>query len=47
MTEMKIKEISDFTEDGIDKTKVIFSDTKQDTEIILEGKGKIKTVVEV
>ena len=47
MTELKIKEISGFIEDGIDKTKVIFSDNVQDTEIILEGKGKIKTAVEV
>ena len=47
MAEFSIKEISDFVEDGVDKTKVVFSDAGKDTEIILEGKGKIKTAVEV
>lgn len=46
MAELKIKEISGFNENGKDKTKVIFSDMKdKETEIILEGTGKIKAAV--
>ena len=33
MTETKIKEILNFSEEGIQKTKVIFSDSKNETEI--------------
>ncbi|MEE3349776.1 MAG: hypothetical protein VZR09_07030 [Candidatus Gastranaerophilaceae bacterium] len=45
MTELKIKEITGFNEDGKDKTKVIFADSDKETEIIFEGSGKIKIAV--
>ncbi len=47
MSDLKIKEISGFTEDGVDKTKVVFSDSHKDTEIIFEGSGSIRAAVEV
>ncbi len=47
MNDLKIKEISRFTENDVVKTRLIISENGKDTEIILEGKGKIKTVVEV
>lgn len=47
MTELKIKEISNFTENGENKTKIIFSDSEKEKEIIFEGSGKIKTAVKV
>lgn len=47
MTEFKIKEISEFVEDNLNKKRVIFSDSEKDMEIILEGEGKIKATVEV
>ena len=46
MTELKIKEISEFDEGGKDKTRVIFSDNEQrETEIVFEGSGKIRAAV--
>ena len=49
MTESKIKEISNYIDAGKNKIKVVFSDNKQGTvkEILLEGKGKIKTTVNI
>ncbi len=47
MTEVKIKEISEINENGLNKTKMIFSDSKKDTEIIFEGSGKIKAAIKV
>ncbi len=42
MSEIKVKEIVTFTENNIRKTKLIISDTEKETEIILEGNGKLK-----
>lgn len=47
MDDLKIKEISTFIEDNINKTKMIISENNIDKEIILEGDGSIKTAVEV
>ena len=47
MNDLKIKEISRFTENNIVKTRLIISENGKDTEIILEGNGKIKAAVEV
>ncbi len=47
MNDLKIKEISRFTENGIEKTRLIICESGKDTEIILEGDGKLKTAVEV
>lgn len=47
MSDLKVKEITNFTENNTRKTKLIISDSKQDTEIILEGKGVLKAAVEV
>ena len=41
--ELKIKEISKFSDCGKNKTKLVFCDEKK--EIIFEGEGKIKTPV--
>ena len=43
--ELKIKEISKFSDCGKNKTKLVFCDEKIEKEIIFEGKGKIKTPV--
>ncbi len=45
--DLKIKEISRFTENDVEKTRLIISENGKDTEIILEGDGKINTTVEV
>lgn len=47
MDDLKIKEIINFTEDNVTKTKMIISENNQDKEIILEGNGSIKVSVEV
>lgn len=47
MNDLKIKEISRFVEDNIQKTKIIISENGKDTEIILTGEGKLKVAVEV
>lgn len=43
--ELKVKEIKNFSEDGKNKIKIIFSQNNLEKEIIFEGKGKIKTPV--
>ena len=47
MTELKIKEISEMSENGQNLTKMVFSDSKKETEIVFKGSGKIKVAVEV
>lgn len=47
MAETKVKKIFNYVDEGVNKTKVIFSDTEKDTEIIFEGNGKIKAAIEV
>ena len=48
MADLMIKEISEFIEDKKDKSKVIFCDIDgKETEIVLEGSGKIRIPVEV
>lgn len=47
MSDLKVKEIKNFTEANIKKTRLVISDSKKDTEIILEGNGAIKIAVEV
>lgn len=47
MSDLKVKEIVSFKENDIRKTKLIISDSKKDTEIVLEGKGALKIAVEV
>lgn len=45
MAETQIKEIFDYTEDGINKTEITFSDKDKETEIVLKGSGKIKLAI--
>jgi len=45
MDNLKIKEIKEFSENGKNKTKVVFSDSESEKEIVFEGSGKIKTTV--
>lgn len=47
MKDLKIKEITRFTQDNIEKTRLVISENGKDTEIILEGNGHLKTAVEV
>lgn len=47
MKDLKIKEITRFTQDNVEKTRLIISENEKDTEIILEGNGQLKTAVEV
>lgn len=46
MSQIKIKEISTFMENSVRKTRLIISECGKDTEIILEGDGKIKVAVQ-
>ena len=46
MSDLKIKEISRFTEDNIEKTRLVICENGKDTEIILSGNGKLKVAVE-
>lgn len=43
--DLKIKEISRFTEDNIEKTRLVICENGKDTEIILSGNGKLKVAV--
>ena len=45
MKDLKIKEISRFVEDNMEKTRLIISENGKDTEIILTGNGKLKVTV--
>ena len=46
--ELKIKEISKFSDCGQNKTKMVFCDENCEKEIIFNGEGELKTpVVEV
>ncbi len=47
MNDLKIKEVSSFMENNVRKTRLVISENGKDTEIILEGNGKIKTAVGV
>ena len=47
MKDLKIKEISRFVEDNIEKTKLILTENGKDTEIILSGSGKLKVAAKV
>lgn len=47
MNDLKVKEISRFLEDNIQKTRLVISHDGKDTEIILSGNGKLKVAVEV
>ena len=47
MGELKIKEITEYVENGINKTKMIIINDDKEQEIILEGSGKIKSTVSV
>ncbi len=45
---LEIKEITNFTEDGKNKTRLVFGEKNENREIIFEGDGKLKMpVVEV
>lgn len=46
MDDLKVKEISRFVENNIEKTKLVISQNGKDTEIILSGNGKLKVAVE-
>ena len=45
MNELKIKEISTFIENDTRKTRIIISENGKDTEIVLNGDGKLKVAV--
>ena len=47
MNDLKVKEISSFIENNTRKTRLVISENGRDTEIILEGNGKLKVAVEV
>lgn len=47
MNDLKVKEISRFMENNIQKTRLVILQNGKETEIILEGNGKIKTAVGV
>ena len=42
MSELKVKEITTFTEDNLKKTKLVISDCEKVTEILREGTGALK-----
>ena len=47
MEELKIKEITQYSENGVNKTKMVILSNNKEKEIIFEGSGKIKSTVEV
>lgn len=46
MNDLKIKEVTRFVEDNVQKTKLVISQDGKDTEIILTGNGKLKVAIE-
>ena len=46
MKDLRIKEISRFMENDVEMTKLVISEDEKDTEIILQGDGKLKVAVE-
>lgn len=46
MNKLEVKEISTFMENNIRKTRLVISQNGQNTEIILNGNGKLKVAVE-
>lgn len=42
---LEIKEITNFLEEGKNKTKLVFSEDKNEKEIILEGDGRLQSAV--
>ena len=47
MNDLKIKEVTRFVEDNVEKTKLVISQNGKDTDIILTGNGKLKVAIEV
>lgn len=47
MNDLKIKEVTRFVEDNVEKTRLVISQNGKDTEIILTGNGKLKVAIEV
>ncbi|MDR1327410.1 MAG: hypothetical protein LBJ74_03290 [Heliobacteriaceae bacterium] len=45
MSGLKIKEIVNYMEGNVRKTRLVISDNGKDTEIILEGDGRLKVAV--
>lgn len=45
--DLKIKEITNFVENNIKKTRLVMLENGKETEIILTGDGKLKVAVEV
>lgn len=46
MNDLKIKEVTRFVEDNVEKTRLVISQDGKDTEIILTGNGKLKVAIE-
>lgn len=42
---LEIKEITNFFEDGKNKTKLVFCEDNSEKEILFEGEGKLKSAV--
>ena len=47
MNDLKIKEVTRFVEDNVEKTKLVISQNGKGNEIILTGNGKLKAAIEV
>ena len=47
MNDLIIKEISQFTENNIPKTRLVISENGIEKEIILQGNGELKATIEV
>lgn len=43
--DLKVKEVTNFLEDGKNKAKIVFCQNDTEKEILFEGNGKIKTTV--
>lgn len=46
MNDLKVKEISRFMDNNIEKTRLVISQNGKETEIILSGNGKLKVAVQ-